>query len=584
MHHVACSCSSMATTSVEFDGLPQLVCAVADGLPELEPPELDGAMLDGLPELGRASPDLQSQHASPSLAEQGDDDDDLPVLVGSPGGLSPKSSASLDASPGGLSPKASASPDSNTSDSESLSSDVECQDNAEEVTASEGSSDLQHSPMMPTSVTGVFSHMDWAWRRLRDKRPWGQICSNLSKGPIKHGSLCSGIDVSAMSWDGLGRACAQEVYPRIRCRLVKEVICEVHPKKFNLLMQMHPDVCHAYKDVLKLSKGPCWDYKMEAITDCSPDVLFAGFSCCDLSALTKQTRGFKRDRKGKLKSGPTFFAVADCARRWRCRVLVLENVRGLLWRRSVDGFAPIEKVDEELRAAGFLGTHRMFNPEAYGIPQRRTRVYLLYYRAGSGDAEVAFDTARLLQARSPTLPAFLEALSPTPVAKLSQRHRRCVGWPSKHETFQTSHSLRPDVIAWAESVLCGFTSGLLPREVSLLTKRYAYLKQVKDIDATTCTVVLQIDQELDRCPTGVGVVPCVAPKGAYWVTCGVRGAPRLLAVEEVAQLQSIGPQEMNFYGLHVVPARLLRDLVGNAFNGAVCNMMLLVALSSWQRA
>ena len=119
--------------------------------------------------------------------------------------------------------------------------------------------------------------------------------------------------------------------------------------------------------------------------------------------------------------------------------------------------------------------------------------------------------------------------------------------------------------------------------VSLLTQRYAYLKQVKNIDPTTCTVVLQIDQEVERCPTGLGVVPCIAPKGVYWVTCGVQGAPRLLSAQEVAKLQSIGPQEFGCYGLHVVPQRLVRDLVGNAFNGAVCNVVLLAALSAWQR-
>jgi len=567
---------------------------------------------DELPKLGGAL--LDDAWPPPPLADQSSDDGDLPVLGESGenrgdtlpvlagfleadganlGGLSPDSPAppgtsdsgldvdvANDSNLGGLSPNSPASP--STSGSGLSSSDAECQSDADPFLADQGNSHAEHSPMMPTSVTGIFSHMDWAWRQLREKRALGQICSNLSKGSIKQGSLCSGFDISGMSFDGLRRACGTEVYPRVRCDLVKEVICEIHPKKFDLLMQMHPDVRHAYKNVLELSEGPCWDYKMNAVTDCSPDLLFAGFSCVDLSGFTTQTRSFKRDRQGKLKFGSTFFAVADCLRRWKCRVVVLENVRGLLWHRKVDGFRPIDKVDETLRAAGYLGTHRLLSPENYGIPQRRLRVYLLYFLVGSGDAEVAFSTAKLLQARSVPVSVYLGGLSPGPAPR-SQRRRDTEQWPTKHAAFQTSHCLRPDVITWAESVLSGFTSGLRPRELSLLIKRYAYLKQVKHIDPTMRTAVLQIDQELDRCPTGLDVVPCVCPQGAYWITSGARGAPRFLGAAEVALLQGVGPDEVECYGLQAVPRQLLRDLAGNAFNGAVCNVVLLVALSGWHR-
>ena len=112
---------------------------------------------------------------------------------------------------------------------------------------------------------------------------------------------------------------------------------------------------------------------------------------------------------------------------------------------------------------------------------------------------------------------YLGGLSPGRAPR-SQRRRQTEQWSTKHAAFQMSHCLRPDVITWAESVLSGFTSGLRPRELSLLIKRYAYLKQVKRIDPTFRTAVLQIDQEFHRCPTGLDVVPCVCPQGAYWIT------------------------------------------------------------------
>jgi len=41
-------------------------------------------------------------------------------------------------------------------------------------------------------------------------------------------------------------------------------------------------------------------------------------------------------------------------------------------------------VSERLRQIGFLGGHNLLQAESFGSPQRRGRVWLIYFRAGCG--------------------------------------------------------------------------------------------------------------------------------------------------------------------------------------------------------
>ena len=91
--------------------------------------------------------------------------------------------------------------------------------------------------------------------------------------------------------------------------------------------------------------------------------------------------------------------------------------------------------------------------------------------------------------------------------------------------------------------------------------------------------MFQYDQSVDRCPVGVGVVPCICPKGKYWDSLLMRP----LCAREHAALQGIGDRERAVFGLNEIGDTLLKDFAGNAFSGNVCVSMLLGALAAWQR-
>ncbi len=360
--------------------------------------------------------------------------------------------------------------------------------------------------------------------------------------------------------------------------------------------------------------------------DSSPDCLFIGFPCKDLSSLNNKRISFQREKSAK--SGGTFYASVDCLVRWQCPVVVFENVRMLLCRRSADEdeHRPIDCVDEVLRGHGYVGTHRLINTSDFVLPQRRLRAWLIYFKVGCGDARVAFDTLDLFATEkmiplqmflrredqqavalngglSPqhVPPAAAGGISPQagagpPAGGLSPGDAGDTGragpcpeqqpWRRRQAEFRVKHGLTAESLEWGHRVLRAAPAfATLPlRAQETLVARYALLKQVANIDPTVTTTVLQYDQEVHRCPVGVGFAPCICPKGQYWVSYGHGGMPpRPLTAAELAALQGIGAEELLCFNLTHVPSALLRDLAGNAFSGSVCLCVFLAVLAAWDR-
>lgn len=196
---------------------------------------------------------------------------------------------------------------------------------------------------------------------------------------------------------------------------IHEASCEVDDKKRDICMRVSPNMRHMYRDVVQLSKGPCYDFVTETIV--SPDAVdavVAGFSCKDLSYLHNANAVLRRfhdhrGRRGKGTSSTTFEACADCIEEWRPSFLLLENVGGLLASRSADGGSkPIDRVDERLRVAGFVGAHRVADSLRFGVPQRRKRIWLVYFLVGRGDAAEALRAMKLFHHAPLPLMPFLK--------------------------------------------------------------------------------------------------------------------------------------------------------------------------------
>lgn len=136
-------------------------------------------------------------------------------------------------------------------------------------------------------------------------------------------------------------------------------MCEIEPNCQRVLRHHYPEV-PLYDDVRTV----------EPDTTGPVDLLVGGFPCQDLT-LAGNRRGLAGDRSA------LFFAMADAIARYRPRWFLVENVPGLL--SASDGGA-MATVVGDLAELGYGVTWRVLDSLAFGVPQRRRRVFLVGHR------------------------------------------------------------------------------------------------------------------------------------------------------------------------------------------------------------
>lgn len=97
------------------------------------------------------------------------------------------------------------------------------------------------------------------------------------------------------------------------------------------------------------------------------DVLVGGFPCQAFS-VAGQRKGFE-DARGTL-----FFEIARIASAKQPRLMLLENVKGLL---SHDGGHTIEVMASVLNDIGYAIDFRVLNSKHFGVPQNRERIFIV---------------------------------------------------------------------------------------------------------------------------------------------------------------------------------------------------------------
>lgn len=117
------------------------------------------------------------------------------------------------------------------------------------------------------------------------------------------------------------------------------------------------------------------------------DIWVAGFPCQDVSL----ARMGKRDGLRGKQSG-LFFEFARLIGETRPRVLMLENVSGLLSSHQGRDFGVVLGTLAEL---GYSVGWRVLNSKNFGVPQSRSRVYVVgCYRDREGPSQILFEPER----------------------------------------------------------------------------------------------------------------------------------------------------------------------------------------------
>lgn len=108
------------------------------------------------------------------------------------------------------------------------------------------------------------------------------------------------------------------------------------------------------------------------------DVICGGFPCQAFSVAGK--RGGFDDTRGTM-----FFEIARFAKQIKPRLLLLENVKGLLSHDKGNTFGTILHTLDEL---GYDTEWQVLNSKFFGVPQNRERVFIIGHLRGSGGREV----------------------------------------------------------------------------------------------------------------------------------------------------------------------------------------------------
>ena len=107
------------------------------------------------------------------------------------------------------------------------------------------------------------------------------------------------------------------------------------------------------------------------------DILVAGFPCQTFSVAGKRL-GFEESR------GTLFFEIARVAKQKRPRLLLLENVKGLL---NHDGGRTFAKILATLDELGYDAEWQVLNSK-YFVPQNRERIFIIGHLRGEGGRQV----------------------------------------------------------------------------------------------------------------------------------------------------------------------------------------------------
>jgi len=157
-------------------------------------------------------------------------------------------------------------------------------------------------------------------------------------------------------------------------------------KKLGWECVMSCDIDKAVKETYKENYGIL---PLDDIIDIEPkniphyDILCAGFPCQPFSQCG-QHKGFD-DKRGTL-----FFNIMKFVDHHRPKIIILENVQGLLNHDKGNTF---ERIKDDIQKAGYSITYKVIKCSDFGLPQMRKRLFIVAIR---NDTEIVKHIEKIL--------------------------------------------------------------------------------------------------------------------------------------------------------------------------------------------
>lgn len=407
-------------------------------------------------------------------------------------------------------------------------------------------------------------------------------------GPLSVGSICSGSDVAAHCHAALADALRRktDIEPLVQMAFA----CEKDPQKASFLAAMHPQTKLIFAEAGELCQRIALDTKT-ATKQAVPSVtgICAGFPCTDVSRLNKfhsSSSNMSCAASQTMRTGAVFGSIIRYLKEHNENIsfAILENVTTLATPPKKNGVnvgpSNLDVCIYDLRHEADMVTavFRLDPRILFGQLTSRPRLYMVCIKAGllhsAGLSEDDFMAAAkrlmeklimqpriflesvLLDDKSAPIEEYLESLKQMPAKK-----RKVLGdWSTKHcKTFGDTGSSwwapsdfrAPDAIDRFPGLLA-----LTPRQLDLLERYNLRLPE-------ETPGVLDVNPSIGFAAGGVATnsAPCLCSTSMLYLTHRGRLA------HGVEHLRMVG-----FFAdadkLAAFPSTLLKDLAGNAFDGA----------------
>ena len=140
---------------------------------------------------------------------------------------------------------------------------------------------------------------------------------------------------------------------------IKETFQKTHDANFPESFMLGKDV---KSNILKISDDELKKYK-------GIDIVFAGFPCQSFSTGGK--------RKVNDPRNTMFREFVRVAKQTNAKVIIGENVKGLISKKTETGELYINVIVDEFKKLGYDVIYKVFKCHEYGVPQRRERLIIL---------------------------------------------------------------------------------------------------------------------------------------------------------------------------------------------------------------
>ena len=293
--------------------------------------------------------------------------------------------------------------------------------------------------------------------------------------------------------------------------------CEHEEWKAGHLMRAFSDI-PVFKEMEDLCKPMAKDWRYDGLVPVEQvKGLWDGYPCTSISSCTGKPASFSDESSATGAGYRSLLNYIDsnASLEW----IICENVRNMYHQQMINGTwtKPAIVQNEELIKRGFVNCSQLVQSSMFGLPQSRTRCWILYVRLSRVKHLNSMDlTFKLFECQPLPLTTAFSGSNAVPTRRCNKPSEN---WKQKYKDH--CEAVGEEKVSAVCEKLASFPalhSGLTAREFKVLAVAVAEMEchhnPWDDI------LVVQVDQNFGRnwCRRDPRLCPCVVPKGKYVLT------------------------------------------------------------------